>query len=127
MAKGSSVLTAVTLNEEALVNIDDLWPIPREAEARVLAMQTKLHQWAAADSGRRFDDVYNLVYDPAFLVEAWRRVRGNKGARTAGVDGIAPQSIGSSMQVLLGRLRGDTQVSPICACTGAGEGNPKSG
>ena len=87
------------------MNIGDLWPIPREAEARVLAMQTKLHQWAATDSGRRFDDVYNLVYDPAFLVVAWHRVRGNKGARTAGVDGIAPQSIGSGIQVLLGRLR----------------------
>ncbi len=83
------------------MNIGESWPTPREAEARVLAMQTKLHQWAATDSGRRFDDVYNLVYDPAFLVVAWRRVRGNKGARTAGVDGIAPQSIGSEIQVLL--------------------------
>ena len=35
------------------MNIGDLWPTPREAEARVLAMQTKLHQWAATDSGRR--------------------------------------------------------------------------
>ncbi|MDH3294289.1 MAG: group II intron reverse transcriptase/maturase, partial [Acidimicrobiia bacterium] len=44
-------------------------------------MQTKLHQWAKADPGRRFDDLANLVYDPAFLVVAWSRVRGNKGAR----------------------------------------------
>jgi RNA-directed DNA polymerase len=36
---------------------------------------------------RRFDDLYNLVCDPAFLLVAWHRVRGNKGARTAGVDG----------------------------------------
>jgi hypothetical protein len=41
-------------------------------------MQTKLHQWAASDPGRRFDDLANLVYDPAFLVVAWDRVRGNK-------------------------------------------------
>jgi len=34
-----------------------------------------------------FDDLYNVVYDPAFLLEAWDRVRHNKGARTAGVDG----------------------------------------
>jgi hypothetical protein len=39
-------------------------------------MQTKLHQWAMADPDRRFDDLFNLVYDPAFLVVAWRRVRG---------------------------------------------------
>ena len=66
------------------------WPSLIEAELRVPAMQTKLHQWARADPGRRFDDLANLVYDPAFLVTAWNRVRGNKGARTAGVDGVAP-------------------------------------
>ena len=54
-------------------------------------MQRKLHQWAVDDVGRRFDDVFNLVHDPAFLIVAWERVRGNKGARTAGVDGIAPR------------------------------------
>jgi hypothetical protein len=30
---------------------------------------------------------YNLVADPPFLVTAWNRVRENKGARSAGVDG----------------------------------------
>ena len=54
--------------------------------ARVREMQTKLHRWSAADSGRRFDDLYNLVCDPAFLLMAWERVAGNNGARTAGVD-----------------------------------------
>jgi RNA-directed DNA polymerase len=48
-------------------------------------MQAKLHRWAAADAGRRFADLYNLVCDPAFLLLAWERVAGN-GARTAGVD-----------------------------------------
>src|SRR3954469_20164074 len=56
-------------------------------------MQTKLHRWAASDAGRRFDDVYNLVYDPAFMVVAWTRVLGNRGARSAGVDGIVPSTI----------------------------------
>jgi RNA-directed DNA polymerase len=31
--------------------------------------------------------VFNLVTDPAFLLMAWDRVRHNKGAKTAGVDG----------------------------------------
>jgi len=73
-----------------LVNTGDPWPDLFEAEYRVLVMQTKLHQWAMADPGRCFDDVFNLVYDPAFLVVAWRRVRGNRGARSAGVDGVVP-------------------------------------
>lgn len=47
---------------------------------RVLKIQTKLHQWAGADPGRRFDDLFNLVVDPAVLAEAWQRVRGNRGA-----------------------------------------------
>ncbi len=77
------------------MNIGAPWPDLDEAERRVLAMQTKLHQWAKADPGRRFDDLDNLVYDPAFLVVAWKRVRGNKGARSAGVDGVrlAPSAV----------------------------------
>lgn len=86
------------------------WPDLYEAESRVLAMQTKLHQWAATDPGRRFDDLANLVYDPAFLVVAWHRVRGNRGARTAGVDGVAPRSIVFGVAALLGGLRDDLKA-----------------
>ena len=79
------------------MNTGVAWPIDStEAWARVLRMQTKLHRWAVAEPGRRFDDVFNLVYDPAFLAAAWDRVRTNTGARTAGVDQIAPRSITSA-------------------------------
>lgn len=57
------------------------------AERRVLGIQTKLHRWANDDPHRRFDDLFNLVTDPAFLLVAWERVAGNKGARSSGVDG----------------------------------------
>ena len=57
------------------------------ARHRVLGIQAKLHRWAAEHPHRRFDDLFNLVADPAFLLVAWDRVRGNTGARTAGVDG----------------------------------------
>jgi RNA-directed DNA polymerase len=50
-------------------------------------MQTKLHHWAAADRGRRFDDLFNFVCDPATLIVAFDRVAGNAGANTPGVDG----------------------------------------
>jgi len=56
--------------------------------ARVSGMQTKLHRWATADPGRRFDDLFNFVYDPATLLVAFDRVAGNTGSRTAGVDGL---------------------------------------
>src|SRR5215212_2200002 len=41
----------------------------------------------AARIGRRFDDLFNLVCDPATLMMAFVRVAGNQGAMTAGVDG----------------------------------------
>ena len=86
------------------------WPDAKEAESRVLAMQTKLHRWAKADPGRRFDDVYNLVHDPAFLCVAWNRVRTNRGARTAGVDGRSPRSVDTGSGKLLRELRGNLRA-----------------
>ena len=50
------------------------------------------------------------MYDPAFLTVAWRRVRGNKGARTAGIDGVAPRSIVLGVEELLSGIRGDLKV-----------------
>ena len=55
---------------------------------RVSEMQVKLHRWAAADPGRKFDDLFNLVHDPATLTVAFDRVAGNTGSRTPGVDGL---------------------------------------
>ncbi|MGI5490369.1 group II intron reverse transcriptase/maturase [Microtetraspora malaysiensis] len=69
------------------MNTDELEAVAYRAERRVLEIQTKLHRWAREDPHRRFDDLFNLVADPAFLLVAWMRVRGNKGARTPGVDG----------------------------------------
>ena len=69
------------------MNTNALEQAKLDAERRVLEIQTKLHRWSAADAQRRFDDLYNLVCDPAFLLVGWLRVRSNKGARTAGVDG----------------------------------------
>jgi RNA-directed DNA polymerase len=81
------------------VNTDDLESVIYRAERRVLEIQTKLHRWANDDPHRRFDDLYNLVADPAFLLVAWDRVRGNKGAKTAGVDGRTAVSISLSAGV----------------------------
>ena len=92
---------------ETLVNTGELWPDPDEAWLRVRRMQTKLHQWAVDDPGRRFDDLYNLVHHPDFLAVAWERVRGNKGARTAGVDRVIPAFIADDVDIVafLGNTR----------------------
>jgi RNA-directed DNA polymerase len=60
---------------------------------RVRGMQAKLHRWAGEDSSRRFGDLFNLVCDPDFRAGAWDRVRGNKGARTPGIDGVTTTAV----------------------------------
>ena len=81
-----------------------------EAEWRVLKIQTKLHQWATDDPHRRFDDLFNLVADPVLLTVAWDRVRGNRGARSAGVDGVAPRSVVFGTEEFLTGLRDDLEA-----------------
>jgi hypothetical protein len=62
---------------------------PQGPWSRVAEMQAKLHRWAAADPGRRFDDLFNFVHDPATLIVAFGRVAGNRGANTPGIDGLS--------------------------------------
>jgi RNA-directed DNA polymerase len=88
------------------------WPPPYWAELRVQKIQTKLHQWASDDPGRQFHDVFNLVCDPAFLQVAWQRVRGNRGARSAGVDGATAFFIESrrGVEPFLAEIRDDLKT-----------------
>src|SRR5262245_59916008 len=74
-------------------------PAPVGAWSRVAGMQAKLHRWAAADRGRRFDDLFNFVHDPATLMVAFARVAGNQGANTPGVDGITAAWVGEQVGV----------------------------
>jgi len=87
-----SVKEKTAMSEDTPVNTGVSWPDPDEADRLVRRMQVKLHHWAAADRGRRFHDLFNLVYDPAFLTVAWQRVSTNAGARTPGVDKVTVSS-----------------------------------
>jgi RNA-directed DNA polymerase len=94
MAKAGSKLAGRDCHaRRTLVNTGALWPSLEQARRRVLELQTKLHRWAGESSSRRFDDVFNLVADPAFLLIAWDRVRSNTGARSAGVDGMTARHV----------------------------------
>jgi len=76
-----------TPNGDAPADDDLIDPVSVGPRRRVSEMQAKLHRWAVADPGRRFDDLFNLVRDPATLIVAWDRVATNRGANTAGSDG----------------------------------------
>src|SRR5512132_3205512 len=75
-------------------------------------IQTKLHRWATDEQARRFCDLYNLVCDPAFLLVGWRRVKGNKGARSAGIDGQTAYYITAvrGEEAFLAELRADLKA-----------------
>jgi RNA-directed DNA polymerase len=79
-------------------------------------MQAKLHRWAAADAGRRFDDLFNLVHDPATLMMAYDRVAANRGARTPGVDGLTVADVEEQTGVsgFLGSLRAQLKAGTFC-------------
>jgi RNA-directed DNA polymerase len=47
--------------KDALPNGGALDSAPAGPWSRVSEMQAKLHRWAAADSGRRFDDLFNFA------------------------------------------------------------------
>ena len=118
MAKKASKSAVRNWNVRRLspVNTDELEQVLYEAERRVLRIQTKLHCWASDDPHRRFDDLFNLVADPAFLLVAWYRVRGNKGARTAGVDGRTVPAIeaGQGVGEFLDGLRSQLKDRSFC-------------
>jgi len=59
--------------KEASVNTGAAPDRPVGSHRRVSEMQAKLHRWAAADKGRRFDDLF--VRHEALLDRAAVRVR----------------------------------------------------
>lgn len=77
---------------DASVNSDarSLMDLTRERVART---QVKYHRWAKTDRDARFGDLFNLVSHPHYLLVAWEHVARNKGARTAGVDGVTVRQI----------------------------------
>lgn len=111
------------------MNTDELEHALAQAEHRVQGIQTKLHRWASDDPHRRFDDLYNLVADPAFLLVAWARVRGNKGARTAGVDGETARYIETvrGLEGFLTELRGDLKTRSFRPLPARQRAIPKAG
>src|ERR1700684_2273112 len=88
------------------------WPIHPGGVApvdKVRRLQRKL--WAAAkqSEGRRFHALYDRIYRDDVLVEAWRRVRANRGA--AGVDRVTLEAVEAyGVERMLGELARDLRA-----------------
>ncbi len=111
------------------MNTGELEAATYAASRRVLEIQAKLHRWARDDPHRRFDDLFNLVADPAFLLVAWDRVRHNKGAKTAGVDGQSAHYVQAVVGVeeSLARLRASVKDRSFCPVPVREQMIPKAG
>ncbi|MGH9447132.1 MAG: group II intron reverse transcriptase/maturase, partial [Terriglobia bacterium] len=57
-------------------------------EAWILSVQCKLYQWSRENPDDQWRDMWSWLTDIRTLRCAWRRVASNRGARTAGVDGM---------------------------------------
>jgi RNA-directed DNA polymerase len=70
-----------------------------------------LHKVAKRDPRKRFDHLWEIATDPAWLMQAWEEIRSNKGNMTVGVDAtiatdIDPERIQRlSEQLRTGRYR----------------------
>jgi len=115
--------------EDAPVNGGAPGPVLLGPWSRVSEMQAKLHRWAAADPGRRFDDLFNFVHDPATLIVAYGRVAGNHGANTPGVDGLTVARIEEAVGVpgFLDDLRRALKAGEFCPLPVRERAIPKPG
>jgi len=72
-----------------------IYPRKRERAVKVRQLQNRL--WAAAKQspGRRFHALYDRIYRPDILWDAWERVRANRGASgVAGMTLVAVEDYG---------------------------------
>src|ERR1035437_8347104 len=57
-------------------------------EAWIVSVQSKLYQWSQANPGDQWRHMWSWLTDIRTLRCAWQCTASNRGARTAGVDGI---------------------------------------
>jgi group II intron reverse transcriptase/maturase len=81
---------------------------PNHPIDKVRELQRKLYVSAKRNRERRFHALYDRIWRSDVLLEAWKRVRGNKGA--AGIDGVTltmieQQSVATFLRELQATLR----------------------
>jgi Taurine catabolism dioxygenase TauD, TfdA family len=95
------------VTEEASVDSDQ-----RADEAWLLGVQRKLYQWSRNNPDSCYRELWNWVTDLRNLRCAWRKIAGNKGSRTAGIDGMTVPRIrnGEGSEAFLAKLRDDLRT-----------------
>ena len=90
---------------------------PNDPTAKVRELQRTLFRAAKRNHSRRFHALYDRIHRSDVLLEAWKRVRANRGA--AGVDGTTLEAIeGAGVERFLEEIRealvrGEYRASPV--------------
>ena len=87
----------------------------------ILDMQRKLYRWSAADSEKKFADLFNIVCEHGTLAHAWQRLARNRGSNTPGTDRVTrktveerPDGVAGFLEDIRQDLRGGTyQPQPV--------------
>ncbi len=84
----------------------------RADEAWLLGVQRKLYQWSRNNPESCYRELWNWVTDLRNLRRAWRKIAGNKGSRTAGIDGMTVMRIrnGEGSEAFLVKLRDELRT-----------------
>ena len=139
MAKGGSGLAAPDWKaRRSSLNSGAPWPTPDRRRSGYSGSSASCTSGQPTDQDRRFSDLHNLVCDPATLMVAWRRVRGNRGSRSAGRGWPRPPTTSSTVlgvERFLAELREELRAgsyrplpvkerrSPSRAASAAGSGS----
>lgn len=79
---------------------------------KVSEMQSKFAKWSTEDTSRKFFDIYNLIANEEWLLEAFNKVKLNKGSKTAGIDGYVradfEKNLSERLSDLVQELRDET-------------------
>ena len=83
----------------------------------VLDMQRKLYRWSAADAGKVFADLFNLVCDRRMIAVAWQKLSQNTGSQTPGTDRMTRRKVeeraggvAAFLEEIRGELRNGTYI-----------------
>lgn len=83
--------------------------------ANVAQIQKHVGELARVNPERSFEKVYRVISNETWLTEAWKRIRNNKGSKTAGVDGQTKNDVDETLiKRLAEKLRkGEYRPTPV--------------
>ena len=91
---------------------------PNNPIEKVRELQRRLYIAAKRNRERRFHALYDRIWRSDVLLEAWKRVRGNKGA--AGIDGVTLSMIEQQgVAEFLRELQATLRAGKVSAAAGA--------